>query len=201
MRPFSQPAFVPNSVYCGGARQRPKNAASTGAETGPLAGLDRPANVANYAAHRAEQGCKEERWTERLSPRAPGSEVGGELGVSFRSVGMRLPAGTSIKETTMSPLRARMIEDMTLAGLAVGTQKIYIQAVRRLAAHCRRSPDELGEEEVRRYLLGLRQRGVARGTFKTGQYGLRFLYRHTLGRDWLLFGEKKDRLATAEAAA
>src|SRR5271166_3720121 len=121
-------------------------------------------------------------WTERLSPRAPGSEVGGELGVSFRSVGMRLPAGTSIKETTMSPLRARMIEDMTLAGLAVGTQKIYIQAVRRLAAHCRRSPDELGEEEVRRYLLGLRQRGVARGTFKTGQYGLRFLYRHTLGR-------------------
>src|SRR5208283_3241772 len=141
------------------------------------------------------------RWTERLSPRAPGSEVGGELGVSFRSVGMRLPAGTSIKETTMSPLRARMIEDMTLAGLAVGTQKIYIQAVRRLAAHCRRSPDELGEEEVRRYLLGLRQRGVARGTFKTGQYGLRFLYRHTLGRDWLLFGEKKDRLATAQAAA
>src|SRR5208282_4389737 len=140
-------------------------------------------------------------WTERLSPRAPGSEVGGELGVSFRSVGMRLPAGTSIKETTMSPLRARMIEDMTLAGLAVGTQKIYIQAVRRLAAHCRRSPDELGEEEVRGYLLGLRQRGVARGTFKTGQYGLRFLYRHTLGRDRLLFGEKKDRLATAEAAA
>jgi len=40
--------------------------------------------------------------------------------------------------------------------------------VRRLAAHCRRSPDELGEEEVRGYLLELRQRGVARGTFKTG---------------------------------
>src|SRR5208337_1541421 len=75
-------------------------------------------------------GIKTDSWTERLSPRAPGSEVGGELGVSFRSVGMRLPAGTSIKETTMSPLRARMIEDMTLAGLAVGTQKIYIQAVR-----------------------------------------------------------------------
>ena len=101
----------------------------------------------------------------------------------------------------MSPLRARMTEDMTLAGLAEGTQKIYIQAVRRLAAHYHRSPDALGEEEVRRYLLELRQRGAARGTFKTGQYGLRFLYRHTLGRDWLLFGEKKDRLATAQAAA
>lgn len=33
----------------------------------------------------------------------------------------------------MSPLRARMIEDMTLAGLAPGTQTVYIQAVRRLA--------------------------------------------------------------------
>ena len=63
-----------------------------------------------------------------------------------------------------------MIEDMTLAGLAAGTQKIYVRAVRRLAAHYRRSPDQLSEEEVRGYLLGLRQRGVARGTFKTGQY-------------------------------
>ena len=81
----------------------------------------------------------------------------------------------------MSPLRARMIEDMTLAGLAVGTQKIYTQAVYGLAKHYRRSPDQLGEEEVRAYLLGLRQRGVARGTFQTSQYGLRFLYHHTLG--------------------
>ena len=54
---------------------------------------------------------------------------------------------------------------------------------------------------MRGYLLGLRQRGVARGTFQTSQYGLRFFYRHTLGRAWGLFGEKKDRLATAEAAA
>jgi Phage integrase, N-terminal SAM-like domain len=101
----------------------------------------------------------------------------------------------------MSPLRTRMIEDMTLAGLAGGTQQVYARAVRRLAAHYHRSPDLLSEEEVRSYLLGLRQRGVARGTFKTSQYGLRFFYHRTLGRAWGLFGEKKDRLATAEAAA
>lgn len=101
----------------------------------------------------------------------------------------------------MSPLRTRMIEDMHLAGQAVGTQQIYAQAVRRLAVHYHRSPDRLSAEEVRRYLLGLRQRGVARGTFQTSQYGLRFFYRHTLGRAWALFGEKKDRLATPEAAA
>jgi hypothetical protein len=46
----------------------------------------------------------------------------------------------------MSSLRARMIEDMTLAGLATGTQKIYIQSVCRLAAHYRRSPDQPSEE-------------------------------------------------------
>lgn len=65
----------------------------------------------------------------------------------------------------MSPLRARMIEDMTLAGLAHGTQNLYAQAVRRLAGHYHRSPDLLTEEEVRNYLLNLRQKGVARGTF------------------------------------
>ena len=47
----------------------------------------------------------------------------------------------------MSPLRARMIEDMTLAELATGTQKIYVQSVRRLAAHYRRSLDQLNLTE------------------------------------------------------
>ena len=41
-----------------------------------------------------------------------------------------------------------MIEDMTLAGLALGTRQAYTQAVRRLAARYRRSPDQLNEEEV-----------------------------------------------------
>jgi hypothetical protein len=94
-----------------------------------------------------------------------------------------------------------MIEDMILAGFARGTQKLYVQAVRRLSAHYHRPPDVLSEEEVRAFLLELRQRGVARGTFQTCHYGLRFFYQHTLGRVWGLFGGKKDRLATAEATA
>jgi hypothetical protein len=74
----------------------------------------------------------------------------------------------------MSPLRARMIEDMTLAGLAVGDAENLHPGGMRLAAHYRRSPNQLSEEEVRGYMLDLRQRGVARGTFQTSQYGLRF---------------------------
>ena len=101
----------------------------------------------------------------------------------------------------MSPLRTRMIEDMSLAGLALGTQQVYIQAVCQLAAHYRRSPDQLSEEEVRAYLLGLRQNGAARGTFKISQYGLRFLYHHTAWPRLGVVRGKKDCLATAEAAA
>lgn len=91
----------------------------------------------------------------------------------------------------MTPLRQRMIEDMTLAGLARSTQGIYVQAVRGLARHYRRSPDQLGEEEVRQYLLGMRERGVAKGTFKASHYGIQFLYRRTLGLDWPLFSKKR----------
>jgi len=94
-----------------------------------------------------------------------------------------------------------MIEDMILAGLAEGTQKSYIRAVWQLAAYYRRAPDQISEEEVRRYLLDLRQRGLARGTFLIARYGLQFFFCHTLGRAWGVFGGKKDRLAAAEAAA
>src|ERR1700732_4681865 len=101
----------------------------------------------------------------------------------------------------MSQLRERMIEDMILAGLALGTRQAYTQAVRRLAARYRRSPDQLSEEEVRGYLLELRQEGAARGTFKIGLYGLRFPYQPTPRRDGDLLREKKDRRTWPEAAA
>jgi hypothetical protein len=91
----------------------------------------------------------------------------------------------------MTPLRIQMIEDMTLAGLVPGTQAVYIKAVRQLAAHYRRSPEELDEGEVRAYLLGLRDRDVAYGTFKASHGGIQFLYRRTLDRKWPLFGEKR----------
>jgi Phage integrase, N-terminal SAM-like domain len=86
----------------------------------------------------------------------------------------------------MSPLGQRMIEDMKLAGLATSTHAIYINAVRGLAAYYRRSPDQLSEEEVRAYVLSMREDGAARGTFKVNHYGIQFLYRSTLNYDWAL---------------
>ena len=90
----------------------------------------------------------------------------------------------------MTPLRARMIEDMKLAGLAATTQAVYLEAVKALSKHCHdRPPDQLSEEDVRQYLLGVRERG-ARGTFKTCHYGVQFFYRQTLGVDWTLFKKR-----------
>ena len=100
----------------------------------------------------------------------------------------------------MSPLRMRMIEDMKLAGLWPGTQATYIDAVRKLAAYYRRSPDQLSEEEVRAYILNLRERGAARGTFKANYYGIPYLYRYPLNRDWALFSKNTSACRLIEFA-
>lgn len=93
----------------------------------------------------------------------------------------------------MSELRQRMIADMRSQGLSASTQEVYLQGVKALAAYYHRSPDVLGENEVRRYLLYLRdERGVARGTYAPHHGGIRFLYAHTLDRDWPLFLKKES---------
>ena len=100
----------------------------------------------------------------------------------------------------MTPLRMRMIEDMVSAGLVPATQAAYIQAVRGLAGHYRRSPDLLTEAEVRSYLLHLRdQRGIAHGTFQPNHAGIRFLFAHTLDREWSLFSKKRSARPSANA--
>ena len=64
----------------------------------------------------------------------------------------------------MTELRKRMIEDMELAGLVLGTQEAYIRAVRQLASHFRFSPDRLSERQLRAYLIHVRDvRTVAKG--------------------------------------
>jgi len=100
----------------------------------------------------------------------------------------------------MSPLRQRMIEDMTLAGLSPTTQAIYIKAVRGLPAHYHRSPDKLSEEEVRSYLLGMRERGAALGSSQQGALACAHQAR---GIDETLRqtrGERRTRRRTSERA-
>jgi integrase len=94
----------------------------------------------------------------------------------------------------VSPLRQRMIRDRALAGFTPGTQQTYIGAVVKLHDHYAIRPDRLLEKQVQRSVLWLRDdKRVAKGTFQTTWYGLKFLYSRTLGVDWALFTRKKVR--------
>ena len=100
----------------------------------------------------------------------------------------------------MTELRARMIEDMKLAGLSQGTQDAYVRVVRQLAAHFRLSPDRLTERQVRDYLMHLREvRAVAKGTFQQHFFGIKFLLVNTLACDWPLLTKKKSANPFANA--
>jgi len=54
---------------------------------------------------------------------------------------------------TTSPLRQRMIKDMTIRNLAQATQQFYIYAVRKFSRHFGKSPARLGVEDVPAYQL------------------------------------------------
>jgi integrase/recombinase XerD len=84
-----------------------------------------------------------------------------------------------------TPLRQRMIEDMQLRGLSERTQEAYVRAVRQLAEYYNKSPDQISEEEIRRYFLYLElEKQVSSSTCVIALNGIRFVYQQTLGRAW-----------------
>lgn len=84
----------------------------------------------------------------------------------------------------MSTLREKMLADLQLKGLTPRTQKIYLREVRNYAKYFGKSPEELGEKELREYLLYLlNERKLAKGTYRFYYQGLKFLYKHTLKRE------------------
>jgi integrase/recombinase XerD len=87
--------------------------------------------------------------------------------------------------TRTTPLRERMRQDLQLAGLSERTQEAYLRAVRQLASHFHQSPDRLTEPQIREYFLYLKnEKNFAPSSLGIAFYGIRFLYRHTLPRDW-----------------
>jgi len=84
----------------------------------------------------------------------------------------------------MTSLRQRMLEDLQLRGLSENTQEAYVRAVRQLAEHYGRPPDQITDEDLRQYFLHLRDvRGIAQSTLQVSLSALRFFYQHTLRKD------------------
>jgi integrase/recombinase XerD len=85
-------------------------------------------------------------------------------------------------DQAMSPLRRRMIEDMTIRKFAPKTQHDYLQRVKNFAAYLGRSPDTANFEDLRRYQLHLAGSGAGVPTLNQTISTLRFFFKVTLGR-------------------
>ena len=82
--------------------------------------------------------------------------------------------------TEMSPLRRRMIEDMTVRNLSPATQRSYVHAVAKFGRFFGRSPDKLDLEDVRAFQVHLVAGGISWPALNQTVCALRFLYGVTL---------------------
>lgn len=89
---------------------------------------------------------------------------------------------------TLGNWRERMSEDMRLHDFRPRTQEGYLLAVRLFIERVGREPDTLTDEDVRAYFLYLREeRKLAPSSINIAVCALRFLFVHTMQRDWQVF--------------
>jgi integrase/recombinase XerD len=85
----------------------------------------------------------------------------------------------------MTPLRKRMLDELQLRNLSACTIRAYVGPVERFSEYFRKSPEKMGPEQVREYLLHLiRDKGSLPNTVLVNRSGLRFLYVCTLKQSW-----------------
>src|SRR5258708_31554199 len=82
----------------------------------------------------------------------------------------------------VSPLRARMIEDMTVRGFNEHTRRDYVRHVRSFAAFIGRSPDTATAEDLRLYQLHQTRIGMQPASINSSVSALRFFFTVTLDR-------------------
>ena len=84
----------------------------------------------------------------------------------------------------ISPLRQRMIDDMTARRFKEKVQKDYVRHVRNFTVFLGRSPDTATSEELRRYQLHLAKQQISPGSINAAIAALRFFFTVTL---WVPF--------------
>ena len=85
-------------------------------------------------------------------------------------------------DKAISPLRRRLIEDMTIRRLSPKTQLHYIRHVKRFADSLGRSADKATAEDFHRYQLWLASIGTTVPTVNVSATALRFFFKVTLKR-------------------
>ena len=84
--------------------------------------------------------------------------------------------------TPISPLRRRMIEDMTVRGFGEKTQSDYIRHVKNFTIFLGRSPDTAEGEDLRVFQVRQREQGVQPPTMNGAVAALRFFFTTTCNR-------------------
>lgn len=90
-------------------------------------------------------------------------------------------------------IRDQFVRDMQVAGLSSGTQAQYLSSADLFFKASWLCPEAVSEKDVQGFLISLRERDVARETFRGYRYALEFLFENTLGRDWPLFKKNSVR--------
>jgi hypothetical protein len=88
-----------------------------------------------------------------------------------------------LRGVLVSPLRRRMIEDMTIRNLPPATQRSYLHVVEKFSRNFDRPPAQLGLEDAWAYQGHLASKGVASATLNRIVCAPRFLYGVTLRQD------------------
>lgn len=115
--------------------------------------------------------------------RTPGDPA--ERSIAMQDKGIISEMAVQPVSQTGSPLRAKMIELMTQRGMTVDTQSVYVRAVLRMVAECgRRSPEAIPVAEARRYVAGLKERGVSDTHRRHASASIRLLYEAVMGCVW-----------------
>jgi integrase/recombinase XerD len=86
----------------------------------------------------------------------------------------------------ISPLRQRMIDDMTARHFTEKSQKDYIRCVKTLAAFISRSPDTATLDDLQRFRLHLTASALGASSVNTTMQALRFFFSVTLDKPGLL---------------
>lgn len=82
----------------------------------------------------------------------------------------------------LSPLRQRLVDDMTMRRFSHETQRNYLRDVGRFATWLGRSPHTATAEDVRRFQIEQQEAGVPAPTMNSIVAALRFFFNHTLDR-------------------
>src|SRR6201988_3626196 len=82
----------------------------------------------------------------------------------------------------ISPLRQRMLDDMSVRHFGEKTRKDYIRAVKNLTLFLQRSPDTASNEDLRRFQLHLAEQRVGAPTINSTVSALGFFFTVTLDR-------------------